>query len=261
MKHSNGFARPTLLGTLSLGALLLLAGGAPGAGAQEVSTSYKGTKRDPFVKYKPPLKPRKAEKSAPGPISPPDVQARIEQYKARKLAALNLQQPAPKPTTALLLSEVQVTGIFRTPRGYAAMVYATPIKLSYVVYPGESFYDGMLVAIEEARLVCRREVRWTDGRREVMVETKGLRQPNAVQDSLTASAPAPDGGAGGPAAGGAGYKPSAPVRTDSDASAGKAEAPKGDGTGYWANRDKMHALAQRCPNGGAFKADGTVVCN
>ena len=57
--------------------------------------------------------------------------------------------PAPKPTTALLLNEIQVIGITRTPRGYAAIVEAMPIKLSYVIYPGERFYDGQLVAIED----------------------------------------------------------------------------------------------------------------
>src|SRR5215207_8150384 len=97
---------------------------------------------------------------------------------------MNLQQAAPKPTTALLLSEVQVKGIFRTPRGYAAMVEATPIKLSYVVYPGEQFYDGMLVAIEETRLVFRKQTRWTDGRTVVAVESKPLVQPSAA-DQLT----------------------------------------------------------------------------
>jgi hypothetical protein len=102
---------------------------------------------------------------------------------------MNLQQAAPKPTTALTLSEVEVIGIFRTPRGYAAMVQATPINLSYVVYPGEQFYDGMLVAIEETRLVFRRQTRWTDGRTEVAVESKSLRQPNAVKDSLIAQKP------------------------------------------------------------------------
>jgi hypothetical protein len=78
-----------------------------------------------------------------------------------------------------------VTGIFRTPRGWAAMVEAKPIKLSYVIYPGESFYNGMLVAIEEDRLVLRREVRWSDGRRETDVEMKALAPPNAVKDAMT----------------------------------------------------------------------------
>lgn len=159
------------------------------AAAQAASTEYKGAKRDPFDHYKPRFA-RKVEKKVPMPMPVPGIQSRIDNYKAQKLAAMNLQQAAPKPTTALTLSEVEVIGIFRTPRGYAAMVQATPINLSYVVYPGEQFYDGMLVAIEETRLVFRRQTRWTDGRTEVAVESKSLRQPNAVKDSLTAQKPA-----------------------------------------------------------------------
>jgi hypothetical protein len=93
----------------------------------------------------------------------------------------------------LLLSEIQVIGISRTPRGYAAIVEATPIKLSYVIYPGEPFYDGQLVAIEDNRLVFRHETVFTDGRRQRNVEMKPLRQPNAVNAMSTpvAAAEAP----------------------------------------------------------------------
>jgi len=164
-------------------ALVLTA--ATAAAGQAASTEYKGARRDPFDKYKPKLA-RKVEKKVPAPLPVPPIQARIDNYKAQKLAAMNLQQAAPKPTTALTLSEIEVIGIFRTPRGYAAMVQATPINLSYVVYPGEQFYNGMLVAIEETRLVFRRQTRWSDGRADVAVETKPLRQPNAVTDSMTA---------------------------------------------------------------------------
>jgi hypothetical protein len=113
------------------------------------------------------------------------------------MAAASAHVAAPKPTSVLLLNEMQVIGIFRTPRGFAAMVEATPIKLSYVIYPGESFFDGQLVAIEEARLVFRRDVVWTDGHREKSVEVKPLRTSTPV-DAMTASkaapatAPAPD---------------------------------------------------------------------
>jgi hypothetical protein len=153
--------------------------------------------RDPFVKYVPPAPKRKKTAAVAVPIPVPSIQDRIAKYKAQKLEAMNRQQPAPKPTTALLLSEMQVTGIFRTPRGYAAMVEATPIKLSYVIYPGETFYDGQLVAIEEDRLVFRHETRWTDGRVAKNVENKPLRQANAVTDSLTVTrAAAPENGSG-----------------------------------------------------------------
>ena len=165
-------------------AAALVAAAAATAPAQTASSTYRASQRDPFAKFKPTLR-RKVEKKKAAPVAVPAIQARIENYKAQKLAAMNLRQAAPKPTTALLLSEVQVKGIFRTPRGYAAMVEATPIKLSYVVYPGERFYDGMLVAIEEARLVFRKQTKWTDGRTVVAVESKPLVQPSAA-DQLTA---------------------------------------------------------------------------
>jgi hypothetical protein len=175
--------RHSLLGLLACG-VVTLAGAASPVNAQQASTTYRVAGRDPFVKYKPPVR-KKVVKKEVTVVAPPSVQERINQYKAQKAAAMNMQQPAPKPTTALLLNEVQVTGIFRTPRGYAAMVEALPIKLSYVIYPGESFYNGQLVAIEENRLVFRRETRWTDGRRELAVDIKPLRQANSVEDPLT----------------------------------------------------------------------------
>ena len=76
------------------------------------------------------------------------------------------------------------------------MVEATPIKLSYVIYPGETFFDGQLVAIEEDRLVFRHETRFNDGRVDKAVENKPLRQANAVADSMTVSKAATEGGNG-----------------------------------------------------------------
>jgi hypothetical protein len=140
--------------------------------------------RDPFKKYEPPSL---IVKKAGGVVSAPSLQERIEQYRAQKLSAMNAHVAAPKPTTAFLLSEVQVVGISRTPRGYAAIVEASPIKLAYVIYPGERFYDGQLVAIEDTRLVFRREIVYSDGKRERSVEIKPLRQLSNV-DALSAAA-------------------------------------------------------------------------
>ena len=140
--------------------------------------------RDPFRKYEAPP-PQKVRSTNQSPI--PTIQDRIAQYKAQKAAAMTARMAAPKPTTALLLSEISVIGISRSPRGYAAIVEATPIKLSYVIYPGEPFYDGQLVAIEDSRLVFRRETVFTDGHRERAVEYKPLRQPTQV-NSMSAPA-------------------------------------------------------------------------
>jgi hypothetical protein len=168
------------------------------AGAQEQTEEKKPVAtekgRDPFRHYEQPV--RKAKLVA-AKLEPPAIQVRIDRYRAQKMAAAGAHLTPPKPTTALLLSEIQVTGIFRTPRGWAAMVEATPIKLSYVVYPGESFFDGQLVAIEETRLVFRRDIVWTDGRKEKSVEIKTLRQVSPVEAMTSAkanpaNAPAPE---------------------------------------------------------------------
>src|SRR5262245_9599022 len=139
--------------------------------------------RDPFKRYEPA---RPTMKKISGQVLPPSIQERIESYKAQKLAAMNARMAAPKPTTALLLSEIQVIGVSRTPRGYAAIIEATPIKLTYVIYPGEHFYDGQLVAIDDSRLVFRHEIVFTDGRREYSAQVKNLRQSNSV-NSMSAA--------------------------------------------------------------------------
>ncbi len=154
--------------------------------SQKTVSTKKSTSsgRDPFRKYEAPA-PQVKRIAGQSPI--PSIQDRIANYKAQKVAAMNARMPAPKPTTALLLSEIQVIGISRSPRGYAAIVEATPIKLSYVIYPGEPFFDGQLVAIEDNRLVFRHETVFTDGHRERSVEYKPMRQPSQV-NSMTVPA-------------------------------------------------------------------------
>jgi hypothetical protein len=194
-------------------ALALACCGASAAAAQDANTNYRPAPHDPFVKPKPVVRKKaeepKKKKNAPTLVAPPSIKARIESYKEQRARAMEEQLPVPKPTTALLLGETQITGIFRTPRGYAAMVEATPIKLSYTVYPGERFYDAQLVAIEEGRLVFRREQRWSDGRREMSVETKPLRKvepgdqfaaaAEKLKDDKPAAKPAAKPGAAEPA--------------------------------------------------------------
>jgi len=174
-----------LSGSIALGATTVVV-------AQDTETKQQttaktrnvNTGRDPFKKYEPP---KVVIKRIAGEVMIPSIQERINMYKAQKQAAMNARMPAPKPTTALLLNEIQVIGITRTPRGYAAIVEATPIKLSYVIYPGEPFYDGQLVAIEDRSLIFRHETIYTDGRRVKSVETKVLRQPNQVNSMAGSS--------------------------------------------------------------------------
>lgn len=156
---------------LLLASLCLVGGFATEAAAQ----------RDPFakpiVRSSAPKKPASTtEKKSPIAIGVPSIQQRIDSYKAIRMACAERGIACPKPTSVLTVDEMQVTGIFRTPRGYAAMVEATPIKLSYTIYPGEKFYDGQLVAIEEAKLIFRRTRKMSDGKEISAVDTKVLRQ-------------------------------------------------------------------------------------
>jgi hypothetical protein len=163
-------------------AVLVLAGGA---------FTQTFAQKDPFLKRGDQI-PRKVVvgtggkpvKVGPPPIltvGAPPIEQRIEYYKRLREDAVANNTPMPKVTSVLTLNEMAVTGIFRTPRGYAAMVEATPIKLSYTIYPGEKFFDGQLVAIEENRLVFRKVMKMSNGKYLASVENKSLRQYSTLE--------------------------------------------------------------------------------
>ena len=112
----------------------------------------------------------------PADLGAPGIEQRVEYYKRLRETAAASGMPVPKVTSVLTLSEMSVTGIFRTPRGYAAMVEAMPLKLTYTIYPGEKFFDGQLVAVEENRLVFRRVTKMSNGKFVSSVENKPLRK-------------------------------------------------------------------------------------
>jgi hypothetical protein len=127
----------------------------------------------------------KPEKKGPPPImvvEAPAIEQRINYYKQMRETAAANGSVLPKVTSVLTLNEMSVTGIFKTSRGYAAMVEATPIKLSYTIYPGEKFFDGQLVAIEENRLVFRKVVKMSNNKFIASVENKTLRQYTAREE-------------------------------------------------------------------------------
>lgn len=168
--------------------LLLLGGSAAQVSAQ----------RDPFAKaavvVQKPATPRPSSPSSPTtpgekpkPVGPsavlaPPVQDRIAYYKRlREAAALN-NQPIPNPTVVMTLDELSVTGIFQSSRGYAAIVEAKPIKLSYTIYPGDKFFDGQLVAVEEGKLVFKRVTKMTNGKFIASELNKPLREYTVDQE-------------------------------------------------------------------------------
>lgn len=166
-----------LLGPLAFAAAVICFGGQ----FAEVSAQ-----RDPFEK---PAWARTREARTGGPVGTgakgsaapvvygvPAIEQRIEYYKRLREDSVANGLPMPKVTSVLTVDELAVTGIFKTPRGYAAMVEATPIKLSYTIYPGEKFFNGQLVAVEENRLVFRKVTKVSKDKFVSSVENKTLRK-------------------------------------------------------------------------------------
>lgn len=149
------------------------------AAAPRSSSSAPSSTAAPAAKPKP---------AAPAPVAAPSVEDRIAYYKRlREAAALN-NQPIPNPTVVMTLDELSVSGIFQSSRGYAAIVEAKPIKLSYTVYPGDKFFDGQLVAVEENKLVFKRVIKMSNGKFIASEENKPLRE-YTVDQQVQGTAP------------------------------------------------------------------------
>jgi hypothetical protein len=176
-----------LLGSAMLAAAFITVAG---------SVTEVNAQRDPFEKpawarQRDPksIKPGQVPSGPPVNLGVPAIDQRIDYYKRLREDAVAQGTPVPKVTSVLTLSELAVTGIFKTPRGYAAMVEATPIRLSYTIYPGEKFFDGQLVAVEENRLVFRKVTKMSDGKLITAVENKSLRKYTDM-DIVQGTAPA-----------------------------------------------------------------------
>ena len=58
----------------------------------------------------------------------------------------------------LLIDEIDLTGIFRTSKGYVAQVVASNQKKSYLLKEGDQLYDGDVVSINTNEVVFKQIV-------------------------------------------------------------------------------------------------------
>jgi hypothetical protein len=172
MMKTLNISRVLSLGLVAFGFLLI-------GGLTNVSAQRDPFEKAPYARPKPVIQPGMRLGKDGKPVEDwavPSVEQRIDYYKRARAAAAANGAAVPKVTSVLTLNELAVIGIFRTPRGYAAMVEATPIKLSYTIYPGEKFFDGQLVAVEENQLIFRRVTKTGKDKFVSAVETKSLRK-------------------------------------------------------------------------------------
>lgn len=64
----------------------------------------------------------------------------------------------PEGIPGLLIDEVNLIGIWKTPRGYLAQVQAADKQKSYSLHEGEKLFDGEVVSISQNEVVFRQKV-------------------------------------------------------------------------------------------------------
>jgi hypothetical protein len=66
--------------------------------------------------------------------------------------------PRPEGVPGLLIDEIDLTGIFRTSKGFVAQVVAANQKKSYLLKEGDQLYDGDVVSINRSEVVFKQIV-------------------------------------------------------------------------------------------------------
>jgi Tfp pilus assembly protein PilP len=77
------------------------------------------------------------------------------------LAAPDRQEfrgPRPDGIPGLLIDEIDLTGIYKTSRGYVAQVKAANQAKSYLLKEGDQLYDGDVVSISHKEVVFKQTV-------------------------------------------------------------------------------------------------------
>jgi hypothetical protein len=75
-----------------------------------------------------------------------------------KTDAPALHGPRPEGVPGLLIEEIDLTGIFRTSKGFVAQVVASNQKKSYLLKEGDQLYDGDVVSINKNEVVFKQIV-------------------------------------------------------------------------------------------------------
>ena len=66
--------------------------------------------------------------------------------------------PRPDGIPGLLIDEIELTGIFRTSKGYVAQVRVPTKAKSYLLKEGDQVYDGDVVSINRNEVVFKQVV-------------------------------------------------------------------------------------------------------
>jgi Tfp pilus assembly protein PilP len=122
----------------------------------------------PPVQPAPPAQPPVAKPAAPapaGPGAPPaeaysyNTEGRRDPFVSLLQRGFDLRGPANRPEglAGLLIGEIMIKGIVKTPRGFVAMLQA-PDSKTFIVHANERLFDGTIKAITDDAVVFSQEV-------------------------------------------------------------------------------------------------------
>lgn len=108
---------------------------------------YRPSYRDPFKKAVKP-KPGKTAKGTARLQGFPGLDVRRAEFKQKVDQARSRDLSEPDPVSQYLVTELDVTGVFRDDRGFGAFMRATPTGSMFFVRNGARVYNGEVLRIE-----------------------------------------------------------------------------------------------------------------
>ena len=145
-----------------------------------------GTQRDPFLVPTKIIRPPKPVKLAvknlePQPLPPPNIEARVTDYKKLLRDYLEGHGSEPSKTGPYLIDELTITGIFRNEEGYGAFVVesATQKQQVFFVRTGWQTYDGQIKEILPTGVKFVKKTRLDNGTVRQTEEFRALPVPTA----------------------------------------------------------------------------------
>jgi hypothetical protein len=117
----------------------------------ELQQAYRPAPRDPFKRFVQPKEQSKrlaTKQQAARLVGFPSLEARRSEFRRAVEMAVAADRPEPDPLSQYLVSEIEVTGIFRDDRGPGAFVKAMPTGTMFFVRGGARVYNGELLRIE-----------------------------------------------------------------------------------------------------------------
>lgn len=109
---------------------------------------YRPYNRDPFKKPLKPKTPKDKAKQMALQLGYPMIEERRAQYRQLVAKAHETGATEPEPVMQYLVTELDVTGVFRDERGYGAFVKAQPTGTMLFLRNGTRCFNGEVVRIE-----------------------------------------------------------------------------------------------------------------